>query len=395
MTPKTLTAVDLFAGAGGLTEGFRQAGFPSLFAHDADELAGRTFRYNHPDVPFLSGQEGKIENLGVEAVFHLTGLTRGALDVVVGGPPCQGFSINAPVRDLSDPRNQLFRHYLRIVGGLRPKFIVLENVPGLLSLAGGKVIEDIYFCFRRIGYRLAHRILYAPHYGVPQERWRLFVIGTRLPRDVPLEFPAPVCHAPGRANFTGGRDLTFRTHPKDGLAKFISVREAIGDLPPLRSGEGEEEMPYDKAPRTDYQREMRFGAGKVFNHVAPRLSEINLKRLRYVKPGGSWRDIPFALLPAGMKRARRSDHTKRYGRMHPGRLSCTMMTKADPHWGAYFHYGQDRAITVREAARLQSFPDRYRFLGARVAQYVQVGNAVPPLLAKAVALKLAETLRTA
>lgn len=389
--PMAPTAIDLFAGAGGLSEGFRRAGFLNLFAHDFDEDASATFRYNHPEVPFISGENGKIERLDVGTILSLAGLRRGALDVVVGGPPCQGFSINAPLRDLNDRRNHLFRHYLRIVDGLRPKFIVLENVPGLLSLAGGQVIGDIYFCFQHIGYRVAHRILYAPHYGVPQERWRLFVIGTRL-ENASLEFPPPVHHAPGLANFTGGRELTFKTYPKDRLRKFISIQEAIGDLPALRSGCGHEEMAYNGPPKTGYQREMRVGSRKVFNHVSPRLFEINLRRLLYIKPGGSWRDIPFALLPAGMKRARRSDHTKRYGRMRPDRLSCTIMTKADPHWGAYFHYRQARAITVREAARLQSFPDRYRFLGSRVTQYVQVGNAVPPMLAKAVALKISQAL---
>jgi len=386
-----LTAVDLFAGAGGLSEGFVQAGFTVVFAHDIDAEFGRTFCHNHPGVPFLSGEEGKIENIGVSTVLSLSGLRRGQLDVLIGGPPCQGFSINAPVRDLSDPRNHLFRHYLRIVDGLRPKCIVMENVPGLLSLGRGKVLKDIYYCLGQMGYRLSHKVLLAAHYGVPQERWRVFVIGARPP-GAPLEFPAPTHYATGRLNFTGARELTYRLNGRDGLPSFVSVKDAIDDLPPLKSAGGHEQMPYSRGPSSEYQRQMRIGSEKVLNHLAPRLSPINLKRLEYIRPGGSWRDIPRGLLPMGMKRARLSDHTKRYGRMQPGKLSCTIMTKADPHWGAYFHYAQDRAITVREAARLQSFPDRYRFFGPRVSQYVQVGNAVPPLMAKAVALRVADAL---
>ena len=163
------------------------------------------------------------------------------------------------------------------------------------------------------------------------------------------------------------------------------MEDAIGDLPVLTNGEDPGPSKYRTKPKSDYQARLRGKEMIVFNHAAPRLAPINLKRMAYIPKGGSWRDIPVELLPAGMKRARRSDHTKRYGRLRPDGLSSTILTKCDLHWGAYIHPEQDRALTVREAARLQSFPDWFHFAGPRTEQYVQVGNAVPPMLGKCVA----------
>lgn len=146
-------------------------------------------------------------------------------------------------------------------------------------------------------------------------------------------------------------------------------------------------------PQCEYQQLMRVGSGGVYNHESPRLSETNLKRMKYIKPGGNWTDIPNDLLPKGMQKARKSDHTMRYGRVRPDGLASTILTKCDPHWGAYFHYSQDRSFTVREAARIQSFPDHYVFYGNTSEQFAQVGNAVPPLLAKAIGLSLINILK--
>jgi DNA (cytosine-5)-methyltransferase 1 len=251
---------------------------------------------------------------------------------------------------------------------------------------------------------MEHMVLCAAHYGVPQERWRLFFVGTIL-KDRPITFPFPTHWAPVRANFTGGRELTwlpaFQNGQRNGYSaglfhdepkKFITVRDAIGDLPPLAILEGADAMPYIQPPKSPYQSQLRRGSKVLYNHVAGALSKQNLERLQHIQPGGSWRDIPHSLLPKGMKRARRSDHTRRYGRVDPNGISGTVLTKCDPHWGSFFHYEQDRAITPREAARIQSFPDKFRFLGSRVSQYVQVGNAVPPLLAETLAKHIRETL---
>ena len=171
----------------------------------------------------------------------------------------------------------------------------------------------------------------------------------------------------------------------------MTVWDAIGDLPSLRNGEVSDPLlRYGTAPKSEYQAYLRGNATRVANHAAPRLAPINIKRMNYIPEGGSWRDIPVDLLPAGMKRARRCDHTKRYGRLRKEGLSSTILTKCDLHWGAYIHPEQDRVLTVREAARLQSFPDWFQFAGPRTEQYVQVGNAVPPLLAKQVGLGFIE-----
>lgn len=166
-------------------------------------------------------------------------------------------------------------------------------------------------------------------------------------------------------------------------------------MPPLESGEqGAPIKEYRCDAFCDYQRRSRIGSVGVLNHEAPRLSPVNLKRLEYIKPGGNWTDIPDDLLPKGMQRARKSDHTKRYGRVLPDGLASTILTKCDPHWGAFFHYEQNRSFTVREAARLQSFPDHFVFTGNLAEQFAQVGNAVPPLLAQAVGLSLRSVLET-
>lgn len=403
-------AADLFSGAGGLSYGFQQAGFHIAFANDINAEYAYTYKKNHPTTKFFCES---VEDLTATDVFKATGLGKKEIDVLIGGPPCQGFSINAPRRSHEDTRNHLFQHYGRLVlEGLRPKVVLMENVPGMLSLDGGEFVKAIYKLFEGAGYKMRHMILCAAHYGIPQERWRLIFIGTLL-KNAEVTFPKPTHYAPVRANFTGGRDLTWLQFIRNGserprlegqslfpypetfrhfLRPFIPVKDAIDDLPAVEIYEGGEEVEYDAKPRTRYQRTMRKGSDKLYNHYAGKLSSENLERLKHIPPGGSWRDIPFELLPKGMKLARRSDHTRRYGRVDPDGLSGTILTKCDPHWGSFFHWSQNRALTVREAARIQSFPDAYRFHGSRVSQYEQVGNAVPPLLAKTLADHIARTI---
>jgi DNA (cytosine-5)-methyltransferase 1 len=383
-----LTSIDLFCGAGGITEGFRQAGYTCLYGNDASPTAIQTFAHNHPEA---WPDPRPIEQVSPASVRRKLGLARGELSVLAGGAPCQGFSINAPERFLDDPRNILFRHYVRFVREFKPQSLLFENVPGMLSLGGGAVFARILRELEDCGYSVAAHILFAAHYGVPQERWRLIILGSRRPSrraDValPIEHPRPTHYAVARANFRGGRTMTFRLTPDDevDLLPAVTVGDAIGDLPRLGIGEGSDPMEYDRKAKSEYAKSMRKGR-RLYNHVAGQLSRQNLERLRHIKPGGSWRDIPHELLPKGMKRARKSDHTRRYGRLRQEGLAGTVMTKCDPHWGSVFLPDQDRTLTVREAARLQSFPDGYRFLGTRVTQYEQVGNAVPPLMASAIA----------
>lgn len=364
MTMQRLTAIDLFCGAGGLSEGFRQAGYTVVAGNDIDAAAGETYKATHPDAEFILGP---IQDVTVERLCRASGLRPGELDVLLGGPPCQAYSVYNHQRGMHDARATLFREYLRIVEGMKPKWVVMENVTGITSIAGGTVVQSIKDELRKLGYVVECRTLRTEDYGVPQERRRVVFIGNRL--GLPIEFPEPT-HGP----------------IDSGLQPFTTVWDAIGDLPPLANGEKDKVALYAADPANWFQRYVRENARKiVLNHDASRLSAINEARMRHIPIGGSWRDIPYDLLPEGMKKAKRSDHTKRYGRMRPEGLSCTVLTKCDIHWGAYIHPYQDRAITVREAARIQAFPDSFIFRGSRTEQYVQVGNAVPPLLGRKVA----------
>ncbi|MEI6349592.1 MAG: DNA cytosine methyltransferase [Verrucomicrobiota bacterium] len=384
------TTVDLFCGAGGITEGFRKGGFKCLYANDINEWAIQTFRANHPTT---LADNRPIQEVDAAKLRTELGLAKGELDVLVGGPPCQGFSINAPERFLEDERNSLFRHYVRFIDEFEPKALLFENVPGMLSLGGGVIFERILEALREHGYSLSVKIMFAAHYGVPQERWRTIILGTR--NGPAPTHPYPTHYAVARANFKGGKTMTFRLLPLEqrALKHAVTIAEALDDLPRLKMGEGGEIVSYDKPPHSEYACAMRSGEAVTYNHYASTLSPQNVERMKHVKPGGSWRDIPWELLPKGMQKARKSDHTKRYGRLRKDGLAGTVLTKCDPHWGAVFLPDQDRALTVREAARIQSFPDSYKFLGPRVAQYEQVGNAVPVLMAKTLAGCLQEHLK--
>ena len=392
MLEKDLTMLDLFAGAGGLSEGLSEAGFHSLFASEIIPTYAETYRKNHPSSKVLTAD---IRTVDAEAVREQLNIKKGELDLLAGGPPCQGFSINAPVRSVFDQRNHLFKEYLRFVNAFAPRAILIENVPGLVSFEHGATLHAILESLSQLGYGADVQILGAAYYGVPQMRWRTIIIGTRGKPLPSRAFPEPTFHAPIKPNFTTtfNGQVLVKLPSIAASTHFTTVEEAIGDLPPLKAGEkGEKIKEYYCNPKCDYQRRLRIGSSGVYNHEAPRLSKINMDRLKYIKPGGNWTDIPKELLPKGMQRANKGDHTKRYGRVTPDGLASTILTKCDPHWGAYFHYNQDRTFTVREAARIQSFPDHYVFLGSQAEQYAQVGNAVPPMLALAVGLAIKSVL---
>lgn len=378
--------VDLFAGAGGLSCGLEWSGFKPLFASEINPIYASTYKRNHPGTVC---HVEDIRQLSTSQILEAIKLKPGALDLLAGGPPCQGFSINAPIRSTGDRRNHLFLEFIRLAQGLNPKFILIENVPGILSFDHGGTVKAIYKELEGLGYRVEHKILFAGHYGIPQLRFRTFFLAARTAKFP--DWPEPTHYSVARANFTSAKKLCLPLLElmQPLLRPQSTVMDAISDLPPLNAeDDGDGTVRYASPPKSVYQTELRNGSATVANHRASRLASINHERLKFIPQGGSWRDIPPNLLPAGLKRARRSDHTKRYGRLHPDGMCSTILTKCDPHWGCFFHPCQDRIISVREAARFQSFPDSYSFLGSLVQQYEQVGNAVPPLLAKAIGLEI-------
>jgi DNA (cytosine-5)-methyltransferase 1 len=359
------TVIDLFCGAGGFSEGFKSAGFKVIAAIDSDLSAAETFKKSHPTTKFICES---IEKIDPKFLRRSLKLKKGQLDCLIGGPPCQAYSINNHQRGLKDRRSGLFRSYLRFVAEFLPKKIVMENVTGILSAGDGRVVAEILKNLKKFGYVADVKILCSEDYGVPQKRRRVIIQGSRV----------------------GSLSWPLKTHG-DGLEKPVTVIDAIGDLPLLENGEGSHIARYTSKPSSKFQKLVR-SSKLLYNHSAPKLSKINLARIKYVPPGGNWRNIPFKLLPLGMKRAKKSDHTKRYGRLRKNGLASTILTKCDIHWGEYIHPSQNRSISIREAARLQSFPDHFEFLGTKSEQYTQIGNAVPPLLARAIADSIMQAL---
>lgn len=379
------TAVDLFSGAGGITLGLANAGFEVVFCADRDEACAQTHARNFPTIPFACAE---VEKLSGSRILKAAGMKRGELDLLIGGPPCQGFSIIGQ-RQIWDPRNGLFQEFLRLATELNPKCIVIENVTGLATLNNGTVLRDIGKAFSQAGYTVDCAELLAAQYGVPQMRWRMFFVGWRLDQGKRGGFPMPT-H--GRASI--GDLVPNRSISADECEGFVTIGEAISDLPPIKGGE--ECAAYLGTPTTDYQRAMRTGARKTLaNHYAARLSDQNMARLERLKPGDDWRALPRHLLPAGMQRALRKDHTRRYRRMQWDGIARSIITRfRDPKSGEYIHPEQHRTISIREAARIQSFPDWFILEGNYTQQYDQVGNAVPPLLARAVAEEVRKLLRS-
>lgn len=235
MTNNNLTMIDLFAGAGGLSEGLSEAGFHSLFASEIMPVYAQTYRKNHPSAKVLTAD---IRNLDATEIRKELGIEREDLDLLAGGPPCQGFSINAPVRSVLDQRNHLFKEYLRFVDAFAPRAILIENVPGLVSFEHGATLHAILDALAELGYGADVRILGAAYYGVPQMRWRTVILGLRGKTLPPLAFPEPIYHAPVRPNFTTTFDgqMLVKMPSSEASVKFTTVREAIGDLPPLNAG---------------------------------------------------------------------------------------------------------------------------------------------------------------
>jgi len=355
-TVNRATVFDCFCGLGGLSLGAELAGFDVLGGVDADEAAVDAYARSFPGKLALHNDVLR-EQPG--AVLKKAALCPGDVDVLVGGPPCQPYSVNNHQRGTGDTRCKLVRSYLEFVSILRPEWLVIENVPGFASIEGGRFLDALLRALRSREYAVEFILLDATCFGVPQRRRRLVILATK-DRERLLKVV---------------QELSLRQ------TQTVTVGEAFSDLP----AEPAEIAPYRVPPANAFQRLMRHqGPRTVQCHVSSQLGPRNLARIKHVPPGGNWRDIPRRLLPAGMRRARLSDHTTRYGRLRADRPAFTLLTKCDPHWGCYVHPTANRVITVREAARLQSIPDHVEFTARLAANYRLIGNAVPPLLAKGI-----------
>jgi DNA (cytosine-5)-methyltransferase 1 len=328
------TVIELFAGCGGMALGFKEAGFRTVLANEWDRDACDTIRANITD---------RVLNCAIQEIEKFP-----EADVVAGGPPCQGFS-NLGDRVPSDPRNQLWRQYLRCVELVRPKVFVLENVPPLLRSAE---YQELLQVAERLGYQVEGRVLNTADYGVPQTRKRAIVIGSRIGRP---SFPTPTHFDPSRQPLLAAKLRPWRT-----------VRDAIGHVPLVPTG--------------------------IDWHIGRNPTEMSLERYRSVPPGGNRWNLPAHLTPDCWKRKTKGG-TDLFGRLWWHRPSVTIRTEFyKPEKGRYLHPVAHRPITHLEAALLQSFPEKFQWCGTRISVGIQIGNAVPPLFANALANHVAELI---
>jgi len=371
MEMKKLNVIDLFCGCGGLSEGFEDAGFNIVAGNDIDKDMIESYKLNHPKSKAISGD---ISKLSSERILENTNFLKKDIDLISGGPPCQGFSTVGYRRE-NDSRNKLFYQFLRIVKEMDPKAFVMENVPGLLSMQKGKVKEIIKEEFENLGYNVKYAILKAEEYGVPQKRRRVFFVGHKF-MDKEFDFPKPT-HGPKPKG-----QLTLIS---SNLKPFLTVWDAIGDLPSIESGEASEI--YNKEPFTEFQKFLRNSQKVLKEHKAPNHTEVMIKRMQHIKQGQNHSNLPKELQLS-------SGYPNIYGRLIANEPADTITGNCGciSAPGRFIHSFNHRAISVREAARLQSFRDSKQFVGSQVKKYKQVGNAVPPLLAKALALEVRKLL---
>lgn len=349
------TAVELFAGAGGLSIGLEKAGINVVIANEIMPDFAATLAANHPNTKVINDDIHKID---FKAELAKMGLE--SVDVLSGGPPCQGFSTIGS-KNRQDPRNSLFYEYLRAVSETHPKYTIFENVSGFKRMYDGFAYETLVKEMDALGYNTRCQILNAADYGAPQVRYRTIVLGWR--KDLPaVDFP----------KITHG--------DKKGLKPFVTLMDAIGDLPELSAGETVGN--YSSDPRTDYQKKMRGKQQVLLEHNASNYGEKMQEILRIIPEGGSIKDLPARLRP-------KSGYANTYARLLPNVPSPTITRNfGTPSSSRCVHPYQPRALSTREGARIQGFPDNYKFVGGKQSKNLQIGNAVPPILGEAIAKQI-------
>jgi DNA (cytosine-5)-methyltransferase 1 len=380
-----LTHVDLFAGVGGFTLGLeRTGGFDTRLLVDSDESAVKTFKRNRPRVAYWRTdlRSARPEQLGEFAAVEV-----GELDLLTAGPPCQGLS-KVGMRQLDDPRNALLAKTAELIAALRPAAAILENVPALSWDGHSALFDEIQAVLAEAGYRSTSSVLEAWRFGVPQLRRRLFIFAVR--EDHLLE-PSDLCPV-GAAlpGFTARELIRAAEEGRPSCPPGLSVEEAIGDLPAIPAGGGEEITAYTTEAHSDYQRARRESAQLLFNHRARTHSKSMLEKIDMIDEGRRNFELPDGRRLRGEAG---EYYSQAYARLHRHGIAQTITTYFhNPGSGRFTHYRDSRAITVREAARFQSFDDRFMFLGSSQDQLRHVGNAVPPLLAEAIGQEYMDAL---
>jgi len=340
---KKATGIDLFSGAGGLSLGAQNAGLEVILAIENDKYSAQTFKKNHPSTKVLNQNinDTNLKELDIDSPF-----------IIFGGPPCQGFSLsNTKTRNEENSNNHLFHKYIEWVITLKPQWFLFENVEGLTSYKGGSTIKEITSLFEAEGYKTKGDVLSAHDYGVPQSRNRYFMVGNRL-----------------------GVDFAFPEKSEE----RITVQQAISDLPRLKNGDAFDQLPYQRNNVSPYSKKMRGDCKEATQNYVSRNQDYVLDRYKHIKPGQNWKAIPDHLMANYSNKE--NCHSGIYKRLDPQKPSVVI---SNYRKNMLIHPFEDRGLSVREAARLQSFPDNFKFSGSLMYIQQQIGNAVPPLMAEA------------
>ncbi|MGJ1365763.1 DNA cytosine methyltransferase [Sphingobacterium spiritivorum] len=343
-------AVDIFSGAGGLSLGAEMAGIKVMVAVEKDRSSALTFKKNHPNSEVIIDDIQEIDPLQITSKEPF---------ILFGGPPCQGFSSsNTKSRNLDNPNNYLFHEFVRFVRLLKPKWFLFENVEGITTFDKGNTVKQIKKLFEELGYSTNEKVLCAADYGIPQNRNRFIMVGNRMKID--FEFPKPF-------NYT------------------VTVGDAFEDLPSLNNGDLKDKLSYGGTISKDnqYAKLMRSGLRKCRQNLVSCNKEYVIERYKHIKPGQNWQAIPEELMQN--YKDRNNCHSGIYRRLDPLKPSVVI---SNYRKNMLIHPFEDRGLSVREAARLQSFPDNFYFEGSLIEIQQQIGNAVPPLLAKVIFKKI-------
>ncbi len=361
-----LHAIDLFCGAGGLSVGLSTAGFHIVLANEIETDFANTFAANHPETEVLCDD---IHEIDFQQKLKSLNIKPGEVFLVCGGPPCQGFS-TVGSKNKRDPRNSLFYEFIRSISETSPQYVLFENVAGFRQLYKGEAYFTLIKELNNLGYDCASRIVDASDYGLPQQRKRTIVIGWKKGL-TPVSFPFP----------THGEECDlFDTTRK------LTIMDAISDLPPLKPGESASE--YLSPPKNQYQQKLRNGAKTLTEHNCSNYGGKMRKILELIPPGGCVHDLPIELRP-------KSYFSNTYARILPDRPAPTITRNfGTPSSSRCIHPFQNRALSTREGARLQSFPDDYVFIGSKTSKNLQIGNAVPPLLGEILGKQIIEAIRS-